>query len=140
MRCEMDRKQLKSELIEALRKQKALLIREVAKASTEPDALTNVCLELTVVNCMLDSMESNPYNPFLDFHIQHDDGSTVYKVGDQEVDIIAADMDAFVFKAMSAMVARIPWCVSNTLCPNTINMEIISVIDRILHDKKMGSL
>lgn len=129
------REKLKSDFVEALRKRKDILVRDVASATSDTDLLTSTCLELAAVTCLIDSMEANAYNPFLDYHLKRADGYTVYEVGDTEIDIIASDMDAFVFRAADAMVSRMRWCAGDTLAPSTINYELISVMDKVLHDK-----
>lgn len=141
----MSRETLKSAVVAGLRARRLRLLRAAAMVTQPLDDMLRVTekepsvpveyIELAMVAALIDRLESTEYDPFLDYHVQYADGRTVYMIGDSEIEIIESDVDGFVLRAVRAMYDRLAWCAHDVLKPDTVNNELVTIIDKIFHGR-----
>lgn len=133
---QMKRESLKAAIVESLRKRKNTLIRTAQyeiKSLEYPQENTLDCqTELVLVSALLHTLESTDYNPFLAYDAKYPDDRTIYEISDEDIDIIASDVDVFILRAIRRLYIRLYSGAYNIFRANTIKSELITVFDHIL--------
>lgn len=130
------RESLKAVIVESLRKRKNSLIRaaqyEIKTLESPQEDRLDCQTELVLVSALLNTLESTDYNPFLAYYAKYPDGRTTYEISDEDLDIIASDVDVFILKALRCMYIRLYSGARDVFRAKTINSELITVLDRVL--------
>lgn len=130
------RESLKAAIVESLRKRKTSLIRtaqyEIKSLTSPQEDLLDCQTELVLVSALLNTLESTDYNPFLAYNVKYPDGRTIYEISDEDIDVIASDVDVFILKAIRCMYIRLCSGAYDVFRAKTINSELITVLDRVL--------
>lgn len=139
---QMKRETLKASVVESLRKRKNALIRTAQyeiKSLEYPQENTLDCqTELVLVSTLLHTLESTDYNPFLAYNAKYPDGRTTYEISDEDIDIIASDVDVFIIKALRGLYIRLYNGAHNVFSAKIIRCELITVFDRVLAKAQNG--
>lgn len=108
---QMKRESLKDSVVYSLRKRKNASIRtcqyEIKTLESPLEGLLDCQTELVLVSALLHTLESTDYNPFLAYNAKYPDGRTIYEIADEDIDIIASDVNVFIRNALRCMYLRL---------------------------------
>lgn len=133
---QMKREALKAAIVESLRKRQNASIRtcqyEIKTLESPQEGLLDCQTELVLVSALLHTLESTDYDPFLAYDAKYPNGRTIYEISDEDIDIIASDVDVFILKAIRCMYIRLYSGAYDVFRAKTIKSELITVFDRVL--------
>lgn len=139
---QIKRESLKDSVVDSLRKRQTALMRTCqyeSKALESPQEYLLDCqTELVLVSALLHTLESTDYNPFLAYNAKYPDGRTIYEISDEDIDIIASNVDVFILKALRCMYLRLYSGAYDVFRAKTIKSELITVFDRVLAKAQNG--
>lgn len=133
------RENLRETVISALRQRQSMLLKcvhETAVQAYDGKALT-AYYEIVAVSSLLDRLSSpDSPDPFMEFHRRQSNGDTIYKISDNDIEMIASDLDTFICKAVQAMCDRLEYCAASVLDADSIGFDLYNAIDRMMYAKK----
>lgn len=130
---------LREAVMSALRQRQSMLLKCVHKTAVQAydDKALSAYYEIVAVSSLLGRLsDPDSSDPFMEFHRRQSNGDTIYMISDNVIEMIAADLDTFIYKAVQAMCERFEYCADSVLSADSIGFDLYNVIDRMMYDKK----